>query len=65
MYLNEEGKLSGLPVNVTATALTRDLLPAYDVIVGDVILLGPPDDEGNDTDALIEVGAHNEEENKS
>lgn len=44
MYLNEEGKLDGLPINALATSIAN--LPG-DIIVGDVIIVGDTDDEGN------------------
>lgn len=47
LYVNEEGKLNGLPGNVLATALLAAGNP--DVIVGDAVLVGAPDAEGNDT----------------
>ncbi len=49
LYINEEGKLKGLPVNDVATDLARDVLSPWDVIVGDAVLVGPPDAEGGDT----------------
>jgi uncharacterized protein DUF3846 len=53
MYLNEEGRLHGLPVNLTATNVCGlggrpDLM--LQGIVGDVFIVGPTDPEGNDTD---------------
>lgn len=47
IYLNEEGKLQGLPVNDVATRLTRGILPAWDMVVGDVVLVRT--DEDGDT----------------
>lgn len=51
-YLNEEGKLDGLPVNVLATMIAQRLgwrgVPG-DVLVGTVVFCGPPDSEGYDT----------------
>ena len=38
MVVNEEGKLTGLPINYGATALARDE-GVNDVIVGDAILI--------------------------
>jgi hypothetical protein len=52
--LNEEGKLTGLPINPRASAW---YYPPYDVIVGDVALIGPPDDEGNTTGFTVELAA--------
>ena len=46
IYLNEEGKLKGLTVNGLATELARGL-SVFDMIVGDVVIAGPLDDEGN------------------
>jgi len=53
MYLNEEGRLHGLPFNTIATDVCGiggrpDLL--MQGIVGDVLIVGPPDYEGEDTD---------------
>lgn len=47
MYCNEEGKLDGLPLNFRTP---------YDHIVGTVVVVGGPDDEGEDlplTDAQV------------
>lgn len=48
VYVNEEGKLIGLPVNPRATDLCAVTIGGWirDVIMGDVIVVGPPDDEG-------------------
>lgn len=46
LWCNEEGKLNGLPVNVAATALWELFYGRTDVIVGDVVLSGGSDDEG-------------------
>lgn len=51
MYLNEEGKIVGLPVNPRANRLAhrhRAVFPT-DIIVGDVVIVGPTDDDGYDT----------------
>lgn len=50
VYCNEEGKIHGLPANPRATALFGEWLHDWDIIVGNVIVLGPPDEEGYDTD---------------
>jgi hypothetical protein len=47
MYVNEEGKLLGLPVNATATSIWEAHYGPTDIIVGDVILTGGADDEGD------------------
>lgn len=51
-YLDEEGKIKGLPYNPRATALVERLGRPLgsDIICGDVVLFGSPDDEGYDTD---------------
>ncbi len=38
MLLNEEGKVDGLPVNKVATQMTRDVLSAGDMVIGDVLI---------------------------
>lgn len=53
LWCNEEGKLTGLPVNHAATRLWELYFGKTDVIVGDVVLTGGSDDEG-DTLALSE-----------
>jgi hypothetical protein len=57
MWVNEEGKLRGLEQNPTATALWVDMYGTSDVIMGDVIITGGSDDEGETlglTDALVD-----------
>lgn len=52
MYLNEEGKLIGLPLNIRATQLAwahNTLLRGRDLIVGPALLTGPPTGSGYDT----------------
>ena len=46
MYCDEEGKLKRRPVNIVATELLEPSNP--DVIVGDVVIVGAPDQEGYD-----------------
>lgn len=46
VFCNEEGKIDGLPTNYRATHLFGGLLQAGDIIAGNVIILGPVDDEG-------------------
>lgn len=64
IYLNEEGKLIGLEVNDSATALAKGLSP-FDMIVGDVVIAGPLDEDGNhysvSNDVLGEMGLLEEE----
>lgn len=52
-YLNEDGKSLGLPPNPRATRLSTTHgvgLHPWDVIVGTVVFVGDPDDDGDDTD---------------
>jgi hypothetical protein len=51
VYCNEEGKIMEppLPLNLRATALFGDWLQPWDIIAGNVIVVGPPDREGYDT----------------
>ena len=52
-YLNEDGKGLQLPYNQKATELALRLsvsLHEGDVIVGNVVVVGDIDDDGNDTD---------------
>lgn len=52
MYVNENGKLEGLPTNLRATVLCNwaEAIRADDYINGDAVLLGPiNDDEGQFT----------------
>jgi hypothetical protein len=47
MWTNEEGKLDRLPVNHRATALWTYYYGATDIIVGDVVITGGTDTDGN------------------
>lgn len=58
LIVNEEGKLEKRPINRRATLLFWLLFPSArhrDVIVGDVIIVGHPDKDGNTTDVPTEV----------
>jgi hypothetical protein len=46
MWVNEEGKLVGLPVNEYGTLFYQEIHGATDIICGDVIFTGGADDEG-------------------
>ena len=46
LWLNEEGKLNNLPYNPIATSLFHDEHHTGDFIVGNVIITGGVDDEG-------------------
>jgi hypothetical protein len=50
-WVNEEGKLTGLPVNDVATHLFRRAYPGTrDVIAGSMVLMGTNDETGDDVD---------------
>lgn len=54
LIVNEEGKLEKRPINRRATLLFWLLFPSVrhrDVIVGDVLIVGHPDNQGNTMDA--------------
>lgn len=46
LWLNEEGKLDGLPQNPIGTALWTDEYGFTDIIVGNIIITGGVDNEG-------------------
>lgn len=46
LWVNEEGKMNGLPTNICATALWSAVFGPTDVIVGPAVLTGGADDEG-------------------
>lgn len=64
LYVNEDGKLLGLPGNKRATLLLwmhNRAFHEWDVIVGDAFILGDPDEEGAATTApqqLIDLLLH-------
>jgi hypothetical protein len=52
-YINEEGKLNGLPANEIVTTFwynSGQQILLGDVIVGNALFFGQVDDEGNETD---------------
>lgn len=58
LVIAEEGKLINLEINRRATLLFWLLFPSIrhrDVIVGDVLIVGYPDSQGNTTDAPANV----------
>lgn len=55
MYINEDGKSLNLPINHMATAIYNAFTGISDVIVGNAILFGMPDDEGNETSVSEEL----------
>jgi len=60
MFINEEGKLLDLPVNVRATILAwKDgAISEHDVINGNSIMFGKCDSEGNATSITAEFRSH-------
>jgi hypothetical protein len=50
MFVNEEGKLLGLPDNLAATTLYHAWLRTGDVIVGDAIVLTPEEAKEDEDD---------------
>jgi hypothetical protein len=51
MYVNEEGLLKSLPFNYVASMFANNLLGHRGIqLFGTALILGPPDDEGSDTD---------------
>jgi hypothetical protein len=49
LYVNEEGKLNGLPRNILATAIWEMVYGMTDTIVGNAVLVSAEiDDEGNE-----------------
>lgn len=60
VYVNEEGKLNGLPINPRATDFCALAIGGWrrDVIVGNVVVIGPPGPEGEETpvpDDVVDV----------
>lgn len=57
-YVDEEGKVKGLPVNWRANGIAARLGwqgAATDRLCGPMIVLGVPDDEGEDTGVTVDV----------
>jgi hypothetical protein len=46
LWCNEEGKLNGLPLNALATELGENSYGKTDMIVGNAVITGGADDEG-------------------
>jgi len=55
-YVNEEGKLQGLPKNIWATNLAHAHNAIYgdDWIAGNMLIIGNPDEEGDNTSLTTE-----------
>jgi hypothetical protein len=47
LWVNEEGKLIGLPINAHGTKLWAKEYGRTDIIVGDIIITGGADEEGD------------------
>jgi hypothetical protein len=54
LWVNEEGKVYGQAVNPIATAIFQSVFGEIDIMVGDVILTGGYDDEGETLGMTIE-----------
>lgn len=54
MWVNEEGKIHGLPFNSIATDVALRVIGLGDTIRGDVVITGPCDPEGEATDLSME-----------
>lgn len=46
LWVNEEGKIYGLPANQGATFLVKDSIAMFDYIAGDAVITGGTGDEG-------------------
>ncbi len=60
LYVNEDGKNNGLELNERATAIAwlhNSGIRFHDVIVGDTVIVGSPDPDGNDVSAPPELVA--------
>jgi Domain of unknown function (DUF3846) len=54
MFCDEEGKIKGKPINLTATKLADRYRDWNDPIVGDVALVGPVDADGENADFTLD-----------
>jgi hypothetical protein len=55
LWCNEEGKLNGLPLNPIATSLWIGQFGETDIIVGNVVLTGGSDEEGEILPLTVEA----------
>lgn len=53
MYVNEEGKIDGLPFNEQADAIANRYRNWRDPLVGPAVLCGPPTSAGEDTEFTL------------
>jgi hypothetical protein len=54
MYVNEEGKINGLPFNARADRLANRYRTWEDPLVGPAVLVGPPTAAGDDTEFTLD-----------
>lgn len=54
MFCNEHGKLDRLPFNARADALANRYRDWEDPLMGNVVLVGPPDREGENTEYSLD-----------
>lgn len=54
-FIDEEGKLKGYQLNPRADAGMKGRLFPGDYIAGDLVVVGPPDDQGETTGANLET----------
>lgn len=55
IWINEEGKIHGLPFNSIATDVALRMLAPGDYVLGDVVITGPVDPEGASTSLSMET----------
>jgi len=48
-FINEEGKLIGLPINPLATTLYNLAVHGSDMVAGNAVVFGPPNEDGDET----------------
>jgi hypothetical protein len=53
MYVNEEGKIEGLPFNAQADAIANRYRHWSDPLVGPAVIVGPVTPAGNDTEFTL------------
>jgi len=55
MWCNEDGIADGLPINNRGTDLWYHYIKSDGLILGDIVLTGPPDDNGYTTELSLEA----------
>lgn len=64
IYVNEEGLILNLPVNPSVTLFTQRFIDSgYYRLHGTALIVGPPDEEGNDTHVRQSVVSYYMQEN--